>query len=38
VKKLGLPLHRISGVTGEGVDELLEAAWRQIAAVRDNAA
>src|SRR5687768_662291 len=38
VKKLGLPIHRISGVTGEGVDELLEAAWRQIAAVRDNAA
>ncbi len=38
VKKLGLPIHRISGVTGDGVDELLEAAWRQIAAVRDNAA
>src|SRR5687768_14937568 len=38
VKKLGLPLHRISGVTGDGVDELLEAAWRQIAAVRDTAA
>ena len=30
VKKLGLPLHRISGVTGEGVNELLEAAWRQL--------
>ena len=25
---------RISGVTGEGVDALLEAAWREIAAVR----
>jgi GTP-binding protein len=37
VKKLGLPMHRISGVTGEGVDELLEAAWRQIAAVREAA-
>ena len=37
VKKLGLPFHRISGVTGEGVDELLEAAWRQIAAVREAA-
>jgi GTP-binding protein len=35
VTKLGLPFHRISGVTGEGVDKLLEAAWRQIAAVRD---
>ena len=38
VKKLGLSFHRISGVTGEGVDKLLEAAWRQIAAVRDHAA
>jgi GTP-binding protein len=36
VKKLGLPLHRISGVTGEGVDALLEAAWREIAGVRDG--
>jgi len=36
VKKLGLPIHRISGVTGEGVDALLEAAWRQIAAVRES--
>ena len=34
VRALDLPFHRISGVTGEGVDELLEAAWRQIAAVR----
>jgi GTP-binding protein len=36
VKKLGLPTHRISGVTGEGVEALLEAAWRQIAAVRES--
>ncbi len=35
VRALGLPFHRISGVTGEGVDALLQAAWRQIAAVRD---
>jgi GTP-binding protein len=34
VRKQGLPFHRISGVTGEGVDALLEAAWRQISAVR----
>lgn len=33
VKNLGLPFHRLSGVTGEGVDRLLEAAWREIAAV-----
>jgi GTP-binding protein len=35
VKKLETPLHRISGVTGEGIEDLLEAAWRQIAAVRE---
>jgi GTP-binding protein len=35
VRALDLPFHRISGVTGEGVDALLQAAWRQIAAVRD---
>jgi hypothetical protein len=34
VKKAGLPFHRISGASGEGVDRLLEAAWRHIAAVR----
>ena len=34
IRALDLPFYRISGVTGEGVDELLEAAWRQIAAVR----
>jgi GTP-binding protein len=35
VKKNGLRVFRISGVTGAGVDELLEAAWREIAAVRE---
>jgi GTP-binding protein len=34
VRGEGLPLHAISGVTGEGVDRLLEAAWQEIAAVR----
>jgi len=29
----GLEVHRVSGVTGAGVSELLEAAWRAIAAV-----
>jgi GTP-binding protein len=33
-----LPFFRISGVTGEGVDVLLEAVWKQIAAVREAAA
>ena len=38
VTALDLPFHRISGVTGEGVDALIEAAWRQIAAVRSAGA
>jgi GTPase len=29
-----VPLHKISGATGDGVDALMEAAWREIAAVR----
>jgi GTP-binding protein len=33
-KKDRLPFFRISAVTGVGVDALLEAAWREIAAVR----
>ena len=35
VRTLDLPFHQISGVTGEGIDDLLEAAWRQIAAWRE---
>ena len=35
VKKAGLSFFRISGVTGEGVDTLLEAAWKEIATVRE---
>ena len=35
VRKRKLPLLRISGVTGEGVSALLEAAWREIAAIRE---
>jgi GTP-binding protein len=35
VKKARRPFFRISGVAGTGVDALLEAAWKQIAAVRE---
>jgi GTPase len=35
VRDLGLPLFRISAVAGTGLDALLEAMWRQIAAVRE---
>jgi GTP-binding protein len=34
VKNRGLPFFRISAVTGEGVDDLLEATWRQIVMAR----
>jgi len=34
VRDRGLPFFRISAVAGTGLDELLEAMWRQIAAVR----
>jgi GTP-binding protein len=35
VAKQKLPFFQISAVTGEGVDALLQAAWREIAAVRE---
>ena len=38
VKQRKLPFHRISGVTGEGVDALLEAAWTQMVAARETPA
>jgi GTPase len=34
--ELGLPLFRISGVTGEGVPTLLEEAWRHVREVADG--
>jgi GTP-binding protein len=34
VRDRGLPFFRISAVAGTGLDDLLEAMWRQIAAVR----
>ncbi len=32
--ELGLAFHAISGATGEGIDELLEATWQYVAAGR----
>jgi GTP-binding protein len=37
-KVLKLPFFRISGATGAGVPDLLEAMWRQLAAARQPAA
>jgi GTP-binding protein len=38
VARQKLPLFRISGVTGEGVDQLLAATWRQLGTARSTAA
>ena len=35
---LGLPFFRISGVTGAGLPDLLEAAWRELARARADEA
>ena len=36
--ELALPFFRISGATGAGVPELLEAMWRRLTAARQSAA
>ena len=36
VKKLKRPLLKISGVTGDGINELLEAMWKEIVAARET--
>jgi len=38
VSKRKLPFCKISGVTGEGVDDLLETAWKEMAASRATTA
>jgi len=37
-KQLKLPFYRISGATGAGVPELVEAMWHRLAASRQTAA
>jgi hypothetical protein len=36
LRTLGIPLFPISAVTGEGVDSLLQAMWREVGAARDH--
>jgi GTP-binding protein len=38
VEKLGVPFYAASAATGDGIDALLEATWREVAASRDRAA
>jgi GTP-binding protein len=35
---LGLPFFQVSAATGEGIDALLEAVWREVAASRERSA
>lgn len=37
LQALGVPLYPVSAVTGEGIDPLLEAMWREVAAARERA-
>ena len=38
LEHLGVPLFPVSAATGEGVDALLEAVWRELAAARERSA
>jgi GTPase len=38
LQRLGVPIFAVSAATGEGVDSLLEAVWREVAGSRERAA
>jgi len=38
LQSIGVPLYPVSSATGEGLDRLLEAIWREVAAAREGAA
>jgi GTP-binding protein len=38
LQRLAVPIFAVSAATGEGVDALLEAVWREVAASRERAA
>jgi GTP-binding protein len=38
LQSAGVPLYPVSAVTGEGLDRLLEAVWREVATARERAA
>lgn len=38
LQTLGVPLYAVSAATGQGIDALLEAMWREVAAARERAA
>ena len=38
LEKIGVPLYAVSAATGEGIEPLLEAIWREVAGGRARAA
>ena len=38
LQSAGVPLYPVSAATGEGLDRLLEAVWRELATARERAA
>ena len=38
LQRLGVPLYPVSAATGQGIEALLEAMWREVAAARERAA
>jgi 50S ribosomal subunit-associated GTPase HflX len=38
LQSAGVPLYPVSAATGEGLDRLLEAVWREVATARERAA
>ena len=38
VERLGVVVYAVSAVTGEGLDQLLEAVWREVAVARERTA
>ena len=38
VEQVGAPFYTVSAVTGDGIDALLEAIWRQVAVARERSA
>jgi len=36
LQSAGVPLYPVSAVTGQGLDALLEAVWREVARAREE--
>jgi hypothetical protein len=38
LRERGIPLYAVSAATGQGLDVLVEAMWREVAGARERAA